>query len=55
MEITKERYEKLLYKCIEYLTILWDINNEDMINDYFKDILGFTEEELEYFGIREQV
>lgn len=53
--LNEERYDKLLNNCIDYLIMLWGINNKDMVNKYFKEILGFTDEELDYFGIKEHI
>lgn len=44
--------EELLHNCIDYLVELWEINNDkEEIKEEFEDILGFTKEDLNKFGI----
>lgn len=44
--------EVLLGNCIDYLIELWGINEKDKIVAKFKDILGFTDEDIEFFYIK---
>lgn len=47
-----KHHEELLYNVLEYLTELWGINKtqKEIMQD-LKNIMKFTNEDLEYFGI----
>lgn len=45
-----QRNEELLYKCIEYLQNLWEINDSTRVEQNFMNI-GFSEEDLKRVGI----
>jgi len=45
--------EELLYNTIEYLVELWGINEKEKLEQKFKTILGFTDNDLIRLGIKE--
>ena len=48
-ELSKERLEELLNECIGYISELGD---EQEYSQWWTNVLGFTNEEIDYFGIK---
>lgn len=48
-----EHTETLLSNCIEYLVELWGIN-EDSVEKKFRDVLGFEDEDIKYYGLEDE-
>lgn len=62
MKKTKEQLEKqlkhtedLLSECISCLWEYWDNEDTDTIRHYFKDNLGFTDEDMHYWYIEQEL
>ena len=53
MEFTKERLEALLNECIGYIDELKERDDEDEKDYFWTEVIGMTENEMKYFGVKE--
>ena len=51
--MNKKRLEQLLNECIGYLFELKERDSKEEKEYFWKEVIGMTESELEYFGLKE--
>lgn len=51
--MSKERLEQLLNECVGYLVELKERESKEEVRNFWKNIIGMTDDELEYFGLKE--
>lgn len=49
--MTKERLEEILDECIGYLAELKERESKEELRNFWKNIIGMTDEEIKHFGI----
>ena len=47
----KERLEQLLNECVGYLAELKERESKEELKNFWKNIIGMTDEEIKYFGV----
>lgn len=52
--MNKERLEQLLNECIGYLYELKERESKEEVRNFWKSIIGMTDDELEHFGLKEK-
>lgn len=54
MKINNERTEQLLNECIDYLTELKDNDCKEDWDLFWKNIIGMTDEEMQYYSLEKE-
>jgi len=49
----KERLEQLLNSCVGYLAELKERDSTEEFRNFWKNVIGMSDDEIEYFGLKE--